>query len=559
MKKLLARLGFAVISAILLFQFTHDCLYAQLSYPVRVVSLKFKGGGGIGPTSAGNYYSNYYYRAYGAPGTVCQLSAEMNVAGSWLPMYGDTQFTLSYSDGVSTGSFFVTVLSGHHEGLAVVPYSAAQGFPEGWIGAGTTPEFTYTVTAASGTYCSGFIASAPAASIYWDRNTPPTDAVFPPVSEADVILNTTASTCKFFWRPITALTNATYQNGDFYEYRIRYRIYNEEDPQPWRLWSGTNDPSLRFIANNPVANPGTDTSLHFYNSRKYTTLPNLKLFTRYEYYIEAVDVFGNVSDAPAVFYAFSTLPYSTTMIVSDGISSYSDFTDLANPQSRSLRDSNIRVDMTVVATDTLPDSVKVWYTAIPATDILLDAKTVNTGAFAEETLYSAEALATGPNRWTAYLSSESNAIAIGNTVRMIVETNVGGVSSFADYDISDLDANDDEWTVYIGTQSTFTPWPVRILNNVLTKENPVAYPSYYLSEDAYVSIMVYDIKGRTVATVLDNAFRRGGQNIKENGWRGTNKTGRKLGVGMYYIKIFARSAATKKVVLDKTEKVVIAY
>jgi hypothetical protein len=107
-------------------------------------------------------------------------------------------------------------------------------------------------------------------------------------------------------------------------------------------------------------------------------------------------------------------------------------------------------------------------------------------------------------------------------------------------------------------QTTFKPWPVRILNNVITKKNPVAYPSYYLSDDAYVTIRVFDIKGRQVATLLDNRYRRGGQNIKERGWRGDNKAQRKLGVGLYYIHIRAKRVSDGKVILNKFRKVVMA-
>jgi flagellar hook assembly protein FlgD len=87
----------------------------------------------------------------------------------------------------------------------------------------------------------------------------------------------------------------------------------------------------------------------------------------------------------------------------------------------------------------------------------------------------------------------------------------------------------------------------------------VAYPSYFLTEDAYVTIQVYDIKGRPVATLLERAFRRGGQNIKENGWAGVNKSGNRLGVGLYYIHIEARAAGSGRTILNEFEKVVVAH
>ncbi len=96
------------------------------------------------------------------------------------------------------------------------------------------------------------------------------------------------------------------------------------------------------------------------------------------------------------------------------------------------------------------------------------------------------------------------------------------------------------------------------MNNVITDRNPLAYPSFYLSDDAYVTIKAFDIKGRPVATLLENAFRKGGQNIKEGGWGGTNRSGKKLGPGLYYINIKARRQSDGKVILNANEKVVVA-
>jgi len=106
---------------------------------------------------------------------------------------------------------------------------------------------------------------------------------------------------------------------------------------------------------------------------------------------------------------------------------------------------------------------------------------------------------------------------------------------------------------------SFRPWPVRVLNNVITKKDPVAYPSYYLTDDAYVTIKVYDIKGRPLAVLMDGVFRRGGQNIKEDGWVGTNKAKKKLGAGLYYMHFRAKRAGDGKVILNEFAKVVMAY
>ena len=165
----------------------------------------------------------------------------------------------------------------------------------------------------------------------------------------------------------------------------------------------------------------------------------------------------------------------------------------------------------------------------------------------------------GPNKWVAYFSTQTPVIKNGNDVRFIVEAIFSTTSTFSDYDMTDENPNNNEWTFSIGSKPQLTPWPVRILNNVLTGRNPVAYPAYYLTDDAMVSIKVYDVKGRPVTTIVENEFRRGGQNIKEKGWNGVNKANKKLGVGLYYVHFLAKRSSDDKVILNKFQKVVIAY
>ncbi|MCX7714583.1 MAG: hypothetical protein N2171_02495, partial [Clostridia bacterium] len=149
-------------------------------------------------------------------------------------------------------------------------------------------------------------------------------------------------------------------------------------------------------------------------------------------------------------------------------------------------------------------------------------------------------------------------MTIGNNIRFIIESKKVN-ENYTDHNSeTDNDPNDNEYSFNVTTPTQFTPWPTRILNNVIDEKNPTCYPAYYLTDDAYVDITVYDIKGRPVAKLLDNAFRKGGQNIKEGGWSGTNKANKKLGVGLYYIHIHAKRASDGKVILNSFQKVVIA-
>ncbi|HRX16935.1 MAG TPA: hypothetical protein P5123_11535 [Spirochaetota bacterium] len=525
-------------------------------YDVRVSGIRFLYGTGVGPTHSGLYNSSNYYRSYGQSGTLIELTAQMNVSG-WTHMYGPVAFTVSFSNGSNTASFDVTIPSGQNRVIALVPFSDASGFPDSFITNGQTIPFEYTVTAASGQHADNLISSV-SQTIYWDRNDPPQSSVFPPADETEISVSLTTNSARIMWSPLVTSTSGGYYNSDFYEYRIRFREFSEEDQNPWRIWNSSNDPTLKGTVFNPPAYPSDNPSYHFSNGMKYTVIPRLSLFTRYEFYISAVDVFGNESPAPAEYFMMMTQPYSVEASVSDGRVKYDDFTNLNDPSLRPVTESNIRVDLNIVSTDVSPDEVRVWYTAESDSLSIVGADNrVNEDEFPENSLYSVGAVATNQNRWTAYMSSDSNAITDGSTVRFIVETITGGASTFSDADISDLDPNNNEWNFVVRNLHTFTPQPVRILNNVLTDSNPLAYPSYYLTEDAYVTITVHDVKGRRVSTILEKAFRRAGQNIKEKGWNGSNRAGRKLGVGLYYIKIVAKNK-NGKTVLSEVKKVVVA-
>ncbi|MDY6970363.1 MAG: hypothetical protein SVR08_17155 [Spirochaetota bacterium] len=552
---------FSLLTLILYFATENFSLMAQAApqYPVRVTNILFRNGVGRGPTHSSYDQISSYYRGYGFPGTTIEITAQMQVGTEWRSMYGDTVFTVTYSDGVNSGTFDVAVSSGQNIGSAEIPYNDSTGFDSTWITSNTTVIWSYTVTTVSGEYA-GALTSSTTESINWDRDDPPDSALFPPASDSEIAVSTTTTSFRLSWNPTDTSTNAPIYNEDFYEYRIYYQAQGESE---WRLWNGAMDSTLRGIENNPTPSPVDDSALHFQNGRKYTTIPNLDVFTLYYYYITSVDVFGNETPQPTAPFQLRTQPFSIYINISDGIDSYNDFSDLSNPQLRTMREINIKVEIVIVTSKSQPDTVRVWFSYNNAAPDIIDDTTspnsINQSAFSENTLFSVEAVSTNkPSLWIAYLSTHTPVISDGNAVRFIIESSSNNISTFSDKDISDEDPNDDEWTFYIQKQKTLTPWPARILNNVITKKNPIAYPSYYLSDDAYVTIKVYDIKGRPVSTLTDKAFRRGGQNIKEQGWMGTNKAQKKLGVGLYYIHFKAKRATDGKVILNKSKKVVIS-
>ena len=304
------------------------------------------------------------------------------------------------------------------------------------------------------------------------------------------------------------------------------------------------------------------------------TITGLLPLTNYDYYFTAVDVFGQevaVVDAPAG--TVQTQAASIDVTITDGIVEYPDSSfeltnpPALNPASRPMRKTAIRVTLYLVAAGSQPDSVRLIVAGTnepippgaPDPDLMIARPAINPALVLGTDYFLYPCSKTGPNTWTGYIPESNPFIASGNSVRFLIESILGGVSSFND---SNSEApgpvNDVEWTFATSTSTKFKPWPTRILNNVITSKNPVAYPAYYLSEDAFVTITVYDIKGRPLVSLLDNAFRLGGQNIKEGGWRGINRSNRKLGVGLYYVNITAKSASSGKVILNSFQKVVIA-
>ena len=539
--------------------------------------IEFSGGIGRGPDKTGNDNIPRYYRKYGTSGPRITLRA-LTVAtdGSGTAMHGDTVFTVRMTNGALTGYFNVTIPSGQNSVTVNLPYdpaslAASPGASGSFVVAANTTEiWTYQVTAI--TSASGYDlnqtgdgnGTAFTAQIYWDNNRAPTAGT----SYVTIASVSPAATSVTVYLTPEAYTAAA-MNEDFYEYRIHFR----EQGGQWRIWDSAGDATLAW----PVGSLNMNVS----GPSKYTTIPNLKIFTTYEYYVTAVDVFGNESNGgseplpyddlapndPTRIHRFKTLPYSIEVTLSDGITSYPDssFANLT-PTVRPLRESNIRVVLRIIGATELPEVVKVWFavgddsTMPNIVDTAGPTNTINGGAFVAGALESSIAKKTSANEWTAYLSTQTTIIRAGNNVRFVVESIKDGVSSFSDHilDLPTPDPNMSEWTFCIVSGTTFAPWPVRILNNVITSKNPLAYPSYYLTDPAYVTITVFDVRGQQIITLLDRAYRLGGQNIKENGWNGKNKAGRDCGPGLYFIHFKAKRASDGKVIIDEMKKAVIA-
>ncbi|HPR36438.1 MAG TPA: fibronectin type III domain-containing protein [Spirochaetota bacterium] len=511
---------------------------------VQVNSIEIIGGGGNEITAVPN---GVYYRSFLVPGTQIRVNAQMRYTGGGL--IGNT--TITVTDITDTLTYDITIPNGSTQGTLAIANPTNPG-------SGGTLSHTYRATAIAGgitddeqnTYAeirqpANGLAGANTI-VYWDNGDPPGNngSAF----TTGPTHSTTAGTLTINWGGIAV----AHPDRDFDTYKIYYR---EQGAPTWTIIDRTSGAAFTNLNNSST---GT------------TTIDGLKPLTTYEYIISAVDIFGNevaLADRLTPVINPATGPASVTITLTDSITSYNDSSFNGDPDpslSLKLRKSAIRADFTIITAGTVPSSVDLIL-ANNASDVVADYGSGATDLITDLPLtevYSIPCQNMGPNKWTAFIPSDHLLMTVGGSVRFILKVTYNAGISYLDHDSEGEAApgfpEDNEWRFYIYDEPVFTPWPVRILNNVITEKNPIAYPSYYLTDDAYVTITAYDIKGRVVALLLDNAFRKAGQNIKEQGWRGTNKSNKKLGVGLYYIHVEAKRASDGKTIINTFKKVVMA-
>ncbi len=488
---------------------------------VEITNIEIINGGGVNA-------SPNYWRSVNVPGTQVRVTARMQWSGT--NVVGNTTVRIQDSEGNNTD---VLIPNGQPNAVANVTYPT--------VLAQITDTITYqAIMVNGGAYddeqnVAARIPQPATRTVYWENadppgvNTPP----FIPFSGS----SSTAFTITVNWVP---LSNPI--DGDFDSYRIYYK---ESSSATWLLLDRT---ILAALGNRATGS---------------ATITSLQSLTDYDIRISAVDVFGyEVDGANQITTAIATTAESVDVSITDGITEWGDTTFGTLASNRPLRRTAIRV--TISITTDSPDAVNL---IVAAGDIGVGVDLIVGGvidpALIENTdYYRIAATRTTSTGWISYIPDTNPLITLGTDVRFILETIKSGVASYSDSD-SDTEAppgnpNDLEYSFTVAIQPQFTPWPTRILNNVITNKNPLCYPAYYLTDDALVTITVYDIKGRAVVKLLDKAFRKGGQNIKEGGWNGDNKAGNKLGVGLYYVHIRAKRVSDGKVILNSFQKVVIA-
>lgn len=402
-----------------------------------------------------------------------------------------------------------------------------------------------TLTALNSSWQSG-VAATPQAkktAVWLDNENGPTP--ISPLPELNVFAFTTK--LHVSWTPAaTLLPQLNNKDYDIYSYRLRYKKSSDPDvAASWQKIDVTDSADMGGSMANILA--------------KYEhNIEGLDSLTAYDIVLLGVDIFGNEGRLGEK--SFMTSPLSVVIRLTDGRNTYEN-----SAFGNHKLDNPVQVYRTNITVTALITSGGVTTPIRGAALVAADGTSIGGTSFDILTTtprYEFAGTQKPDGSWQFIIPTTSNLMTMGNKVGFILRLNDGIADTFVDYDpdIGSPPHSDHIWAFWLDpdNQVVLEPWPTRILNNVITDKNPVAYPSYYLSDDAKVTIKVYDIKGRAVATILDGESRKGGQNIKENGWRGSNRSGKKLGVGLYYMHFQARRESDGKVILDKFMKVVIA-
>lgn len=517
---------------------------------VQIDNLVFEAGGGADPAAAP---ADYYIRSVNVTGTRIRLRASMRSGVAPAAMAGNTSFTIT--TGSNTYTLVIPNLASERTVL-VDPLPA--------VAAGANVQVNYTVSAISGgSYDGGQSAAnrivdaagtdSRAYPCRWENHHPPGNNAAP-FTAAVGSPTPTAISFTLRWTPLSA--GAANYDHDFYTYRVYYKKGSDT------AWT---------ILDRTVAGYGYLGTLGTGSCTVGSSSNQLEILTAYDYQVSAVDVWGNeVTVANRIQGSVTTTAFQVTASVSDGISSYgNDNFENRDPSVRQVRDTGIKITVRITTAGTLPDKVSIVFAgndsdlagAWPAGQYGVTGTADDMLALPAADRWSVSCIKVTANTYEGIISSKHPLVKYGTNVRFIVATEKSGVVTYTDHTPDAPGLGDwwtDEWRFRVQKKTIFIPWPTRVLNNVMTAELPCCFPAYFVPVDSLVTIKVYDIKGRVIATLSDRAYRPGGQNIKDLGWCGYNKDNRRVGPGLYYIEIKAVTVGNKTVI-DKTMKVVVAH
>ncbi len=103
---------------------------------------------------------------------------------------------------------------------------------------------------------------------------------------------------------------------------------------------------------------------------------------------------------------------------------------------------------------------------------------------------------------------------------------------------------------YVGTEDPVTTVPQLKLTNFPNPFNPSTTLSYNLPKDGNASLVIYNLKGQKVKTLLNGKQTKGNHEFT---WKGTDDNGNTVGSGIYLVRLLTNGKArmTRKMVLSK--------
>jgi len=200
--------------------------------------------------------------------------------------------------------------------------------------------------------------------------------------------------------------------------------------------------------------------------------------------------------------------FISKITVSDGANTFSD-----QDSDSTLLDTDITISITLQFEALF---VTVWY------DVGENPDGISTGNSSDRRVVAA---GSGQN-WTATIPENDAEIVEGAVVRFIVD--IDGVRYYSDGSENLGGSVPWRWTVIYEQAARVT-----IRNNIINPEKgDLAYINLFLSDSAYVRIKVYDVGGNFIAALHSQKDNPGAHLIT---WDGTNKRGRNVVRGVYFI------------------------
>jgi hypothetical protein len=121
------------------------------------------------------------------------------------------------------------------------------------------------------------------------------------------------------------------------------------------------------------------------------------------------------------------------------------------------------------------------------------------------------------------------------------------VVRFKSIDLRNLDNNKNEIVVIEDVETPFVPTATALMQNFPNPFNPSTTLTFDVAQAGNVTIQIYDVSGRLVATPL-NAHKEIGRHGVE--WNGKDTNGSLVPSGIYFYRMRAASfEATKKMIL----------